>query len=122
MGLFREYGNVITLAVLGFVFLALGLYILRKTSLPGGLLFCGCGLFLMWAAWYDAKRKGTDAYGKTITFRWEDLPAWKKWGILLAVVLFLLLLLWVFLTVPFTGADWSELSIGDCDGLSGICL
>ena len=122
MGPFREYANVILMTVFGFLFLALGLLLLRQASFPGGLLFCGCGLFLFWVGWYDLKRKGTDAYGKTITFQWEDLPAWKKLVIVLAVVLFLLLVLWVVLTVPSTGPDWSGLCIGDCEGLGGISL
>jgi hypothetical protein len=60
-----------------------------------GVVFILTGLFLFAVGWYDLKQKGTPAYGRTITIRTDDMPAWKRWVLYAGIVLFLLVCLWL---------------------------
>lgn len=112
----NEYRNVTLMGVFGFFFFLFRGYSLRTTSIPGGLLFCWSAVFLFWVSWFHLKHKGTDAYGKTITFDWEDpgVPEWKKWAAIAWVVIFLLLFCWIVTAGFFGGLSSGTLCLGNC--------
>ena len=112
--LYGENQNIIVITIFGFLFFLCGLYLLRTTSIPGGLLFCGSGLFALGVGWYYLKNKWTPAYVTTISFRWEDLPAWKRWAVYAVIVFFVVVCLWLIIET-ITNSTGS-LCLGNCEG------
>ena len=113
--LYTENANVITMAFFGFLFLGIGVFLLRQGSIPGGLLFCYCGVILFAVGYFDLKYKGTPAYGRTITFEWADLPVRKRWVVIASVVVFLLLFCWVALSTPWSVPEPAIWCLGSCE-------
>ena len=98
--LYHENRHIIVMGIFGFIFLLCGIYILKNQSIPGGLLFCWWSVLFLMVGWFGLKYKGTDLYGKMITFTWADttVPAWKKWAVITWTVIFLLLFCWTVIS------------------------
>ncbi len=92
-----EYKNVIILLFSGLIFFSCGTYLLVTTSIPGGLIFSGLGLFILGVGLYNLKYKDTSPFGMPYSFKWENLPEWKRFVVFVIFTLFALAFIWLII-------------------------
>jgi hypothetical protein len=89
--LYSKYKSIFILTLSGFIFFFCGLYLLLKTSIPGGLIFIGLGLLMLSIGWYNL----TYPFGMTYFFRWDTLPRWKRLTVYSIFMLLIVAFVWL---------------------------
>lgn len=114
----QENSPILLPGIVGFVFLLGAIQIYRNGEpLLHVIVFLACSLCLLIISAYHFTKKGTPAYGKTITSheRWEEMPGWKRLALLIFVILFLLVWMYLFLIwIMRGGVPFDTICLGTC--------